>query len=281
MPPYQGAGGGPHDGGPLLRVKGQDIDVFFLPLGTQPGSVLETGDTFAFCGHVAPALDSRVTATLRSPSGAVARSIDGHANKVGWFYEPSGNCIVNEPGVWSVEVRVVHDRVYPAIGSIPTSHNTGTVLGATQARYSFYVVPKGATRLTLTSPTAGLLRWPNGLQPVVVRGLLPAGWGNTTVHYTITTPGFILAQGTTTSSSGVFQVSYDPSAANRDFGVIDLRAPQEWRPGLSDQVRITLYASSAGQHRAATVTLFGEEVVPERDPSIRPRVWLPCVQRNE
>lgn len=281
MPPYQGAGGGPQDGGPLLRVKGQDIDVFFLPLGTQPGSVLETGDTFAFCGHVAPALDSRVTATLRSPSGAVVRSIDGHANKVGWFYEPSGNCIVNEPGVWTVEVRVVHDRVYPAIGSIPTSHNTGTVLGATQSRYSFYVAPKGATRLTLTSPTPGLLRWPNGLQPVVVRGLLPAGWGNTSVHYTITTPGFILAQGATTSSGGAFQVSYDPTAANRDFGVIDLRAPQEWRPGLSDQVRITLYASSAGQHRAATVTLFGEEVVPERDPSIRPRVWLPCVQRNE
>ncbi|MGD8968697.1 MAG: carboxypeptidase-like regulatory domain-containing protein, partial [Anaerolineae bacterium] len=88
MPPYQGMGGGSQDGGPLMVLKGEEIDVFFLPLGVRPGSVLEVGDAFSFSGHVAPPLDSRVTVTVTSPSDAV-RTIDGHADKVGWFYDPS------------------------------------------------------------------------------------------------------------------------------------------------------------------------------------------------
>jgi hypothetical protein len=44
FPPFQGASGGP-SGGPIMRLKGKDIDIFFHPTGTRPGNILELGDT--------------------------------------------------------------------------------------------------------------------------------------------------------------------------------------------------------------------------------------------
>jgi hypothetical protein len=280
MPPYQGMGGGSQDGGPLMVLKGEEIDVFFLPLGVRPGSVLEVGDAFSFSGHVAPPLDSRVTVTVTSPSDAV-RTIDGHADKVGWFYDPSADFAVEEAGVWTVEVRVVHDRVYQPGGLVPISHNTGTVLGADEGRYAFYVVQPGAPRLSITSPSPGFLTWPNGLQPVEIEGTVPAGLSTPVVSYTIAMPGFILEQGTVVPSGGAFTVAYDPVALRSDFPNIDLTAPEEWRPGLSDEILISLLlADEAGTCRANTVTLFGEEVFVGRDKSMGLRVYLPVVLKG-
>jgi hypothetical protein len=263
-----------------LTLKGQEIDVFFLPLGTRPGSVLEVGDAFSFSGHVAPPLDSRVTVTVTSPSDAV-RTIDGHANKVGWFYDPGTDFAVDEPGAWTVEVRVVHDQVYQPGGLVPTSHNRGTVLGADEGRYAFYVVEPGAPRLSITAPSPGFLIWPDGLEPVEIEGTVPAGLSTPVVWYTIAMPGFILEQGTVVPSGGAFTVAYDPVALRSDFPNIDLTAPEEWRDGLSDEVLISLLlADGAGTCRANTVTLFGEEVFVGRDKSMGFRVYLPVVLRD-
>ena len=49
FPPFQGNGGGP-SGGPLFTLKGEDIDLFIHLTGVRPGSVLETGNTFALVG---------------------------------------------------------------------------------------------------------------------------------------------------------------------------------------------------------------------------------------
>jgi hypothetical protein len=280
MPPYQGMGGGSQDGGPLMTLKGQDVDVFFLPMGVRPGSVLEVGDAFSFSGHVAPPLDSRVTVTVTSPSDMV-RMIDGHANKVGWFYAPSGDFVVDEPGFWRVEVRVLHDRVYQPGGLMPTSHNTGTVLGASEGQYAFYVVEPGAPRLSITAPAPGFLTWPNGLEAVNIEGTIPAGLSAPVVSYTIAMPGFILEQGTVTPAGGTFTVAYDPVTLHNDFPNIDLAAPEEWRPGLSDEVLITLFlADGDGAFRANTVTLFGEEVFVGHDPSLRFPIYLPAILRD-
>ena len=49
FPPFQGNGGGP-SGGPLFTLKGEEIDLFIHLTGSGPGSVLETGNTFALRG---------------------------------------------------------------------------------------------------------------------------------------------------------------------------------------------------------------------------------------
>jgi hypothetical protein len=281
MPPYRGMGGGPQDGGPLLTLKGEDIDVFFLPTGVRPGSVLESGDMFSFSGHVAPPLDSRVTVTVTSPSNVVW-TIDGHANKVGWFYDPTADFVVDEPGAWTVEVRVEHDRLYEPGGLEPTSHNTGTVLGASQSRYAFYVVEPGVPRLNITAPSPGFLTWPtNIIAPLDIVGTVPPGVSGAVVSYTISMAGVILEQGTVTPTGSTFTVSYDPATLHNTFPNIDLSAPEEQRPGLSDQVWISLLLTGGGGlGRANTVTLFGEEVFVEQSTATVFSVYLPVVLRH-
>ena len=282
MPPFQGMGGGSQDGGPLMTLKGQEVHVFFLPMGVRPGSVLEAGDTFSFSGHVAPPLDSHVTVTVTSPSNVV-RTIDGHANKVGWFYKPSTDFAVNEPGVWTVEVRVIHDRVYQPGGLVPTSHNAGTVLGASEGQYAFYVVESNAPRLSITTPSPGFLTWPNGLEPVSIEGTIPAGLSAAVISYTIAMPGFILEEGTVTPVDNMFTVNYDTGTLRSDFPNIDYTPPEEWRPGLSDEILITLFlVNDEGSYRANTVTLFGEEVfvtAPPPSPEER-HVFLPLILKG-
>ena len=85
--------------------------------------------------------------TITPPSGpAHAHRRTWHANKIGWLYDPSFDFIANEPGRWTVDVSVVHDRPYLPTGITPTSYNTGTVLG-TNGRYEFYVVEPDAPKL--------------------------------------------------------------------------------------------------------------------------------------
>ncbi len=260
MPPYRGSGGGPQDGGPLLTMRGVDIDVLFLPMGIRPGSVLTVGDTISFSGHVAPALDSRVTATIVSPSG-IERTIEGHANKIGWFYDPSADFVAGEAGVWSVNVNVEHDRRYVPGGLVPTAYNTGTVLGAESGTYRFYVIDSNASRLSVDEPDVGRLRWSDdGLSPIRICGTVSEP-GQGPLYYTIAMPGVILEQGTVPMMGGRWGITYDPVKLHKSFPNIDLTAPEEWRPGLSDEILITFATeTSDGRFLANSVTLFGEDL---------------------
>jgi len=280
-PPFQDATGASINGGPLLTIKGQDIDMLFLPKGVRPGDVLEVGDVVAFSGHVGPPLDSRVSVTITSPSGA-QRSRTWHANKIGWLYDPSFDFAANETGRWTVDVQVLHDRPYVGNGVIPQSHNTGTVMG-TQGRYEFYVVPVDAPRLTITSPGAGWLPWPPGMhgawgriQPVQIRGIAPAG--TTAVRYTIHDKGVVMGQGSVTpDASGHFALTYDARALHEDFSMVSLTAREGIWEGLADEVAINLLAEGSQGPAANTVTLIGEEVFVGRD--VAARKFLPLLVR--
>jgi hypothetical protein len=257
-PPFQDATGASINGGPIMTLKGRDIDMLFLPKGVRPGDVLELGNTVSFSGHVGPPLDSRVTVTITSPGGAV-HSRTWHANKIGWIYDPSFDFIAEEPGRWTVDVFVEHDRPYLPNGVTPTRHNTGTVLG-TSGRYEFYVVPPEFPRLEVISPPPGFLLWSNGrVEPVEIRGLAPAG--TEAIHYTIHDKGVVMVQGTVRPDSrGEFTIIYDARALSADFSFLSLTAHEGRWEGLADEVAINLLAVGTGEPRANTVTLIGEEV---------------------
>ena len=72
FPPFQGNGGGP-SGGPLFTLKGEEIDLFIHLTGVRPGSVLETGNTFALVGAIGPTLPAQVTYTVTAPDGSQRR----------------------------------------------------------------------------------------------------------------------------------------------------------------------------------------------------------------
>jgi hypothetical protein len=269
-----------------MTLLGEEIDMLFLPKGVRPGDVLEVGDVVAFCGHVGPPLDSRVSVTIRSPSNVVyART--WHANKIGWLYDPSFDFVAGEPGRWTVDVSVLHDRPYVGNGVIPQTHNTGTVLG-TSGQYEFYVVPPDSRRMSVTAPEPGFVTWPNWeIEPIHIRGRAPAG--TTVVYYTVHDKGIVMRQGSVTpDASGYFSVAYDAEALHEDFSMLSMTAHEGRWEGLADEVAISFLAVGETEPRGNTVTLIGEEVfvtAPAPTPAPTPTheerdVFLPLTLRG-
>ena len=266
MPPFQGAAGGP-SGGPLLLLKGEEIDLFIEPTGVKPGAILEVGDTFTFAGQVAPPLASWVDVVVTSP-GDVTHEIHGRANKIGYFYDPSGDFAVDEAGVWTVDVTVTHDGMTSA-GPVDPPYPTGGVLGTESGRYEFYVVDPAVPRATVHLPKPGWVELQDDWNVKPVRTLIPVpeGWTDLSLHYTIAMPGWVLETRELYPTLGYFLFEYDPETLRETFPNIDLRRRQGWSPGLSDEVFISFLVSGKdrGQavHRANVVTLHGEQVFVE------------------
>jgi hypothetical protein len=282
-PPFRGAGA--LDGGPIMSLLGEDIDMLFLPKGVRPGDILELGDTFSFSGHVGPPLDSRVSITVTTPSQNVITAT-WHANKIGWLYDPTFDHPVDEIGRWTVEVDVHHDRFYKPTGINPDDppfngeHNRGTVLGLDtptnltyNKTYAFYVVSPDAPRLPIIAPQPGYITWPiQEIEPIEIIGMAPHG--TTTVHYTIHDKGVVMGQGVITpESGGAFTYLYDPEVLHSQFPMLSLTAREGRWEGLADEVAINFLAVGAGEPVGNTVTLIGEEVFIGRDGV--PWIYLP------
>lgn len=267
MPPFSGRGNGgwTTEGGPILRLKGQDIDIFIMPTGTRPGTVLETGDTFRFSGHVMPTLDSQIAVTVTAPGGA-RHVVSGRANEIGYFYNPAQDLVVTEPGLWSVDVRVWHDGMCSG-GKTISPYPSGDVLGSESGRYWFYVVQRGSARLEISSPEPGFLTFAdNVVNPIPITGTAPSGLQSGTVDYTITLPGFILAHGQAAVAGGRFSITFDPATLHDDFPNLDLHDRDTTMfAGLSDAFSVSLLfqgtdAGGSPVRRAGTVTLHGDQV---------------------
>ena len=269
--PFRGINGRLLDGGPILTLRDEDIDVLFLPKSIRPGDVLEKGNTVSFSGHVGPPLDSEVSVTITSPAGVI-RSETWEANKIGWVYDPGFDFEANETGRWTVDVSVIHKNPYIGNGFAPTANNTGTVLG-TSGQYEFYVVEPGSEHLMLLSPRPGYIGIPQlVVEPVTISGVAPPGTNK--VHFTIHDKGIVMDQGILIpDGNGLFRLDYDPEALHSDFPMLSLTSHDGLRKGLADEVSINLLAVG-GEKRAAKVTLIGEEIFVD---SIGPGVYLPLL----
>ena len=265
FPPFQGAAGGP-SGGPILTLKGEAIDIFVLPTTVHPGAVLELGDRFVFAGQVGPPLASKVSYSVTSPSGERFDG-GGQANAIGYYADPGGAFSVDEPGIWTVQVDVLHDGDTSA-GGVEAPFPSGGVLGSDDGSYRFFVVDPAAP--TLNSGLDHFTIAELGLDAGVVAPIhflfeVPAGWNNVEASYVIRMPGFILESGEGTPVNGTVEVVYDPVRLNADFPNLDLIRRQSYEPGLSDEVIVTIHlsgrdGSGAPVNAAKLLTLVGEDI---------------------
>ena len=253
MPPFQGAAGGP-DGGPIMTLKGKEIDLFFHPGGVRPGTVLEVGDVASFAGQIAPTLDSKVKITVKPPEGK-RRRIKGRANKVGHFHDPSKDFVVDVPGVWEAKVTVIHDRETSA-GRVQGKKPKGDVLGSRKGKFWFYVVEPDSPQLDVDIERLSFVR--PGEEDVVFDIQEPSGLSKVQYRQTTVMPGFVLEE-TRPRSSYV----YDARSLADDFPNLDLR-DGDGRSGV-DTVTITLFAEGkedgAKKYRARQILLQGEELM--------------------
>jgi hypothetical protein len=265
FPPFQGAAGGP-SGGPIITLKSEAIDLFILPTTIHPGAVLELGGHFVFAGQVGPPLASKVTWSVTSPGGATFEGT-GHANAIGYYADSGGGFSVNEPGIWTVQVIVVHDGNTSA-GPVVQPYPTGDVLGSDDGRYRFFVVDPAAPSLESGLDYFSIADL--GLSDSVVDPIhffldVPGGWTDVEAYFVIRMPGFILETGQVIPANGKIEVVYDPVGLNADFPNIDLHGRPDQVPGLADEVIITVYisgqdGSGTPTHAAKMFTLVGEDI---------------------
>ena len=259
MPPFQGAAGGP-DGGPLLTLKGEDVNLFITPTGIQPGTVLEVGDTFSFSGAVWPNLASKIWVTATAPTGA-SHLIQGQADKYGYFYAPEGDFVVDEAGRWTVDVALIHDG-YTSAGNVVPPYPTGDLLGSRNGQFYVYVVEKDAPLLDISLPRDQFLSGPG---PLVFSGTVPSDWRGVTGTFTAIMSGYILEEGELAIQGDAFRYTFDPLRLHEDFPNLDVVEP-EGGAALADTFTFSfLLSGSDGQgqthHRAGTATLQGQRLM--------------------
>jgi hypothetical protein len=252
------------NGGALFSLKGKAIDMFFHPTAVKPGTILTTGDTASFAGYSAPMLPSKISIDVTSPGGRV-RTIKGQANKIGWFYDPGYDFVVDEPGVWKAKAAITSDGTGRSSGVLEPPFPTGDVLGSREGEFYFYVVRGDAPSLPVSQGNQFVR--PSDA-PITFAVIPPPGLSNTQLTYTATMPGFILEEGTTSAMA----YTYDADRLARDFPNLDLAEHLE-ETGGADIISISLMLSGTDatgkrKHYARLITLNGEELqAPEQPPA--------------
>ena len=256
FPPFQGNGGGP-SGGPLFTLKGEEIDLFIHLTGVRPGSVLETGNTFALVGAIGPTLPAQVTYTITAPDGT-QRRFSGVANEIGYYYEPEDNFIVDQPGRYIVDLQVMYDGSTSA-GQVTAPFPQGHVLGTARGRFSVYVVSPHSPPLTVDLPRHDFLTAPADF---TVTASASSGLTLTGGHMTALIPGVVLEDGPLTVGSNRLTYDYDPVGLASGVPILDVE--RAGVPVAADVVTVSLFGESTdseGQpsYAARVVTLHGPE----------------------
>lgn len=210
-PPYRGAAGGPSSG-PLLTIRGEEIDIFFHPTSLRPGQVMTVGERLAFAGQVGPTLTSAVTVRVTAPDGS-ARRFDGLTNPTGYYYDPEASVSANQPGVWIIEITATPAGTTSA-GEPQPPLPRGGVPGAVSRRFEVYAVPA----------TSAPLEWNRGgdVESAIPPGVpfnftltIPAGWRETRAYRSVTMPGYVLESGALTIPGSTLSYQYSPAGLNR------------------------------------------------------------------
>jgi hypothetical protein len=263
-PPYQGATGGLATCGPLITIQGLAYDLFVTPTGTRPGSVLETGNTFAFSGQAWPTLDVAVTVTVTSPSGQL-RTFTGRASPSGYIDAKGKTFTVTEPGVYTVHVALTQDRPVPSTGQAPNppivadgktvlrtygyAAPLSAILGSLDSTYRFTVAEARpemavATRVTLRRLAGSFARTPSR---ITAQFSLPGG--SESVRYTVAIPGLLIRDQAVTGTPAQVEVVLD-AAELYDQGFTNVVLGAE-------SLAITVTGKSNGEWFAKALNLRG------------------------
>ena len=256
FPPFQGNGGGP-SGRPLFTLKSEDIDLFIHLTGVRPGSVLETGNTFALVGAIGPTLPAQVTYTVTAPDGS-QRRFSGWANEIGYYYEPDDNFIVEQSGHYTVDLQVTYNGNTSA-GQVTAPFPQGHVLGTARGRFSVYVVSPHSPPLTVDMPRHDFLTAPADF---TVTASASNGLTLTEGHMTALMPGVVLEDGPLSVRSNGLTYDYDPVGLAAGVPILDVE--RFGVPVAADVVTVSLFGEgtdSEGQpsYAARVVTLHGAE----------------------
>ncbi|MGB1285279.1 MAG: hypothetical protein ACPG7F_02000 [Aggregatilineales bacterium] len=197
---------------PLFTLDETPVYMLFHPTGTRPGNILTVGERISISGYIAPTVPANVTLRLTSPSGTILESRQT-ASSIGYVYDSDFDRIADEPGIWTLSV----DTVYcgeTSIGALLQPCPTGELVGVTDRRYQFYVLPENTPDLT-TNIDAEQSVQPGQIQNFTVN--IPDGWTEISAGHTVSTASAILSTGDLTIRSNQATYQYNPDALSDVF----------------------------------------------------------------
>ena len=254
MPPFQGNAGGPN-GGPLFNIHGRDIDIFFLPMGVRPGSVLEVGDIFRMAGPVMPTLPSRVEYRVIAPDGT-SRDFNGRANAIGYFYDPAGDFELDQAGIWTVELVVTHDGMTSA-GPVQQPYPAGGPLTPDGLSFSFVVIDNSTRPLAIATNLAKVnpQNWYRGVTHGDFEALLPENWEGDVGRVIATIPGIVLVDEELSITQGLLKWEFFGDKMNKLVQNFD------YLRGIADTITLTYFAQDlSGKQVSGTIATHGARV---------------------
>lgn len=224
---------------------------FFL-VGLRPGMTYEQGALFAPAVQVDPILPAGVRFVLTFPDGRT-RTAEGTADKFGYF-AGAEKWPLDTPGVYRYTLEASwgsHRGVMPGLPA------TGGV---------FYVLakerPSGAPGLVLDlagqstfQPSAG----------VVISGTSTAK----EVHFSLITPGAVIAIGSLPVENGRFRYSLDPAAIHASVPIYDIVNAATGKPEIGRLLHLTFFSEERPPggtvfHDMARVIIRGNTVIATR-----------------
>ncbi|MCL0101678.1 M23 family metallopeptidase, partial [Dehalococcoidia bacterium] len=235
MPPFQGAAGGPN-GGPLFTIHGREIDMFFLPLGIRPGAVLEAGESFRMAGPIMPTLPSHVEYTVTAPNGT-QRIFQGRANNVGYFYQPEDDFVLDQVGLWTVELKVTHDGMTSA-GPVERPYPTGGPMTIDGSTFGFVVTGPETRKLAIETSLSELspAEWFSDVRAARFEAALPNGWSGDKARVIVTMSGIVLVDEEVPTNGPTVTWNLDAEKLNQLANNFD------YEQGIADTIGVTFYA---------------------------------------
>jgi hypothetical protein len=207
-------------------------------------------------GPIMPTLPSKVEYEVTAPDGTL-RAFNGRANAVGYYYTPTDDFKLDQPGLWTVELAVTHDGMTSA-GPVQEPYPNGGPLTPDGRTFTFVVTDNDTqlldmvTDLTRRSP---LLWYAGNIQKARFEAPLPPGWTGETAHLTATMPGIVLAERDIPIEDGTINWVLNGEEMNR------LAANFDHETGLADTITITYYAEEqSGRQAAGAILTHGARV---------------------
>jgi hypothetical protein len=278
FPPFQGNGGGP-SGGPIITDKHEDIDLLINVRGVRPGSIFEVGDTFSMSGVFGPTLPAKLSYEVQRPDGTLLNFRENggkQANLIGHYYHAEDDFVLNQPGVWTVDLEGIYDGMTSA-GQTTIPYPTGGVLGTKNGQFQFYVTDSGVAQLPIDLPEYSILPPSFDAQGIQYRlniqTLLPDDYTLIRAHATTMMPGYLL-ESYELNEDGVYQLDIMKMAA--EVPNLDTRTLLgDFK--LADALTISLYVEAEDGvgnpvHMGRIVNIRGDKIfalnvsAPEEDP---------------
>jgi hypothetical protein len=211
---------------------------------------MEVGDIFRMAGPIMPTLPSKVEYEVTAPDGT-PRTFKGRANSVGYYYVPSDDFELDQPGLWTVELAVIHDGMTSA-GPVQEPYPTGGLLTPDGRTFTFVVTDSDTQLLDVVTDLIERnpkLWYSGSIQNARFQARMPQGWTGETASISVTMPGIVLAEKDIRIEDGLAKWLLNGEEMNRLANNFD------YDSGLADTITVTYYAEESSELRQAAGTI--------------------------